>query len=93
MTFAGLSNGKQRADVIAYLNTLSANPLPLPTAQGAATPAANAPAAAPAPTPAAAAPATSQLLLQRTLGRHRAGAALAALFARKALSSPCREGM
>jgi cytochrome c len=59
MTFAGLSNGKQRADVIAYLNTLSANPLPLPTAQGAATPAANAPAAAPAATPSAAAPATS----------------------------------
>ncbi len=59
MTFAGLSNGKQRADVIAYLNTLSANPLPLPTTQGAATPAANAPAAAPAATPSAAAPATS----------------------------------
>ncbi len=58
MTFAGLSNGKQRADVIAYLNTLSANPLPLPTAQGAATPAANAPAAAPAPTLSAAAPAS-----------------------------------
>ncbi len=58
MTFAGLSNGKQRADVIAYLNTLSANPLPLPTAQGAATPVANAPAAAPAPTPSAAAPAS-----------------------------------
>ena len=35
MTFAGLSNGKQRADVIAYLNTLSAKPVPLPTAQGA----------------------------------------------------------
>jgi len=36
MTFAGLSNEKQRADVIAYLNTLSANPLPLPAAQAAA---------------------------------------------------------
>jgi cytochrome c len=33
MTFAGLSNEKQRADVIAYLNTLSKNPLPIPTAQ------------------------------------------------------------
>ena len=33
MTFAGLPNEKQRADVIAYLNTLSKNPLPLPTAQ------------------------------------------------------------
>jgi len=53
MTFAGLSSEKQRADVIAYLNTLSANPLPLPTAQGAAAPAASAPAAAPASPPAA----------------------------------------
>jgi cytochrome c len=33
MTFAGLSNEKQRADVIAYLNSLSKNPQPLPTAQ------------------------------------------------------------
>jgi cytochrome c len=32
MTFAGLSNEKQRADVVAYLNTLSAHPLP--TAKG-----------------------------------------------------------
>jgi cytochrome c len=49
MTFAGLSSEKQRADVIAYLNTLSANPLPLPVAQGAAAPAANSPAAAAPP--------------------------------------------
>jgi len=33
MTFAGLSNDKQRADVIAYLDTLSKNPVPLPKAQ------------------------------------------------------------
>jgi len=33
MTFAGLPNEKQRADLIAYLNTLSKSPLPLPTAQ------------------------------------------------------------
>jgi cytochrome c len=33
MTFAGLPNEKQRADVIAYLNTLSKNPEPLPTAK------------------------------------------------------------
>ena len=32
MTFAGLKNEKQRADLIAYLDTLSKNPLPLPTA-------------------------------------------------------------
>ena len=59
MTFAGLSNGKQRADIIAYLNTLSPHPLPLPAAQGAAAPAANttAPAAgATAPAPASASP-------------------------------------
>jgi len=33
MTFAGLSREKQRADVIAYLDTLSKNPVPLPKAQ------------------------------------------------------------
>jgi cytochrome c len=32
MTFAGLANEKQRADLIAYLNSLSKDPLPLPTA-------------------------------------------------------------
>ncbi|MGC1778806.1 MAG: cytochrome c family protein, partial [Xanthobacteraceae bacterium] len=53
MTFAGLSSEKQRADVIAYLDTLSPHPVPLPKA--AETPpakpeaaAAAAPAAAPA---------------------------------------------
>ena len=34
MTFAGLSRDKQRADVIAYLVTLSKNPVPLPKATG-----------------------------------------------------------
>ena len=59
MTFAGLSNEKQRADVIAYLNTLSPNPVPLPTAQGAAAPAAK---RRPAPaSPAAVRRATRQL--------------------------------
>lgn len=61
MTFAGLSSEKQRADVIAYLNSLSKNPVPLPTASSgpAAAAPANPPAAAPAepkapaPTPAA----------------------------------------
>lgn len=33
MTFAGLSNEKQRADVVAYLDTLSKIPVPLPKAQ------------------------------------------------------------
>jgi cytochrome c len=38
MTFAGLSRGQQRADVIDFLHTLSDNPAPLPKA-AAATPA------------------------------------------------------
>lgn len=47
MTFPGLDSEQDRADVVAYLNTLSDNPLPLPKA----------PAAAAAPkTPVAAAP-------------------------------------
>lgn len=50
MTFAGLPNDKQRADVIAYLDSLSKNPVPLPKAAKAE--------AAPAAAPAAAAPAT-----------------------------------
>ncbi len=32
MTFAGIQRGGERADVIAYLNSLSDNPAPLPTA-------------------------------------------------------------
>lgn len=32
MSFAGLSRGAQRADVIAYLRTLADSPVPLPTA-------------------------------------------------------------
>ena len=57
MTFAGLSNEKQRADVIDYLDTLSAHPVPLPTtAQGAAAPAAKPPATAAAPAPASGGP-------------------------------------
>lgn len=35
MTFAGVANAQQRADVIAYLRTLSANPVPLPGATAA----------------------------------------------------------
>jgi cytochrome c len=33
MTFAGLSNDNRRAELIAYLNTLSKNPVPLPKVQ------------------------------------------------------------
>jgi cytochrome c len=70
MSYAGITNDKQRADVIAYLRSLSDNPVPLPPpeeAQKAAAPAAGAApaAAAPAkgaapaaPAKAAAAPAT-----------------------------------
>ncbi len=46
MAFAGISNPKERADVVRYLQTLSDNPVPLPAAEAA--PAAQ-PAAAPGP--------------------------------------------
>ena len=36
MAFAGITNDKQRADVIAYLRTLSDNPEPLPAARRSA---------------------------------------------------------
>lgn len=55
MTFAGISNEKQRADLIAYLNSNSDKPLPLPKAAQNAPAAGNAPANAKAP-PAPAAP-------------------------------------
>jgi cytochrome c len=49
MTFAGLTSEHQRADIIAYLRTLSDKPVPLPnkTAEAPATPKSN----QPAPTP------------------------------------------
>jgi cytochrome c len=43
MTYAGLSRGQQRADIIAYLNSLSDNPLPLPKAAAAPAPASTTP--------------------------------------------------
>jgi cytochrome c len=54
MTFAGIPSAQQRADVIAYLRSLSPNPVPLPAPEAAPAPA---PAAPPAPGPAATAPA------------------------------------
>jgi cytochrome c len=48
MTFAGIPSATQRADVIAYLNTLSDNPKPLPTAAEAKPPAPTANAGKPA---------------------------------------------
>ena len=48
MTFAGIPSVKDRANVIAYLRTLSPNPVPLPSAEAAAPAAAPAGAAAPA---------------------------------------------
>ncbi len=52
MTFAGVANPQQRADIIDYLRTLSANPEPLPPppAPSAAAPAAGQPAAPAQPT-------------------------------------------
>jgi cytochrome c len=58
MSFAGITNDKQRADVVAFLRTLSDNPPPLPSpeeAQKAAAPAAAPAGAAPTPAPPAAA--------------------------------------
>ena len=55
MSYAGIKNTQTRADVVAYLRTLAASPLPLPTAEevkaasAAAAPASTAPAAAAAP--------------------------------------------
>ena len=52
MTFAGLARDNQRADLIAYLDTLSDHPVPLPKAaqkEGGAPPAQAAPAASAAP--------------------------------------------
>lgn len=43
MAFAGISKDQDRADLIAYLNTNSANPLPLPKAEPAADQKAEAP--------------------------------------------------
>ena len=54
MTFAGIPNAQQRADVIAYLRSLSDNPVPLPAPEAA--PPAATPAAAPGAAPAASAP-------------------------------------
>jgi len=58
MTFAGIPSAKDRANVIAYLRTLSKSPTPLPTAAAAPAPAPAAPAAAAPAAPAAAAPGT-----------------------------------
>ena len=60
MGFAGLPKPEDRANVIAYLNTLSDNPKPLPAPGAAAAPAsAAAPAAASEAAPASAAPASA----------------------------------
>ena len=62
MTFAGMANPQQRADIIDYLHTLAANPEPLPEPPAAAAPApaqappAKAPAAPAAPPASGAAP-------------------------------------
>ncbi len=54
MTFAGINSEKQRADVIAYLNSNSDNPLPLPKAAAQAQPSTTSPSkesASPDPNP------------------------------------------
>jgi cytochrome c len=60
MTFAGIKNDQQRADVIDYLRSLSHNPEPLPSPDAAPAPAAASPApGGGAQTPAAATPAAA----------------------------------
>ncbi|HQT38923.1 MAG TPA: c-type cytochrome [Acidocella sp.] len=56
MGYPGIKNTQTRADVVAYLRTLSANPLPLPTADEVKAATASAAAPAAAATTAAAAP-------------------------------------
>jgi cytochrome c len=62
MTFAGLPDAQKRADVIAYLRTLSPSPEPLPPVPAGATPAAAAPATTAAPATAGAEPSFGTLL-------------------------------
>jgi len=56
MTFAGITSDKQRADVIAYLRSLSDNPQPLPAAEATQQAAPAAPGGKPAEPNASAAP-------------------------------------
>ena len=49
MSYAGLGDAKKRADIVLYLRSLSANPVPLPEAPAASAAAAPAAGAAPAP--------------------------------------------
>ncbi|WP_187969002.1 c-type cytochrome [Aquibium microcysteis] len=60
MGFAGLKNPQDRADIIAYLHTLSDNPAPLPEAEAAAAPEAPAAEAPAAEAPAAVEPAAPE---------------------------------
>ncbi len=62
MAFAGISNDKQRADVIAFLRTLSKSPMPLPTAAEIAAEAPKPAAAKPAAAAAAAAPSFAEMV-------------------------------
>jgi cytochrome c len=60
MTFAGMPKAEDRANVLAYLRTLSDNPEPLPAVTAQAQPAAGTPAKEPAGAPAPATPAQGQ---------------------------------
>jgi cytochrome c len=68
MTFAGIKNTQQRADLIAYLRTLSDNPVPLPKVQPTA-------AAETAPAPGTAAPAGNRSALGNAASPNSAPAA------------------
>jgi cytochrome c len=78
MAFAGISNNKERADVIAYLRSLSANPEPLPAPE----------AAKPAAAPAAAAPAGDKAQTPNTPANQKTGAPSGAPPAAPAVAPP-----
>jgi cytochrome c len=81
MTFAGISNDQQRADVIAFLRTQSDKPVPLPKPEAAAAP-------APAAAPAAAAPAAPAAAPKAPAAAPAAPAAPAAAPAPAATPAP-----
>jgi cytochrome c len=73
MSYAGIRNTQTRADVVAYLRTLSASPLPLPTPDEVkAATAAAAPQAAAAPAAAPAAPGIDTLFASADLAKGQA---------------------
>jgi cytochrome c len=73
MSYTGIKSTQTRADVVAYLRTLSASPLPLPTAADVKAASAPAAAAAPAaPAPGSAAPGIDTMFASADLSKGQA---------------------